>query len=274
MMHVDHLSFSFRGQEKQILEDISFSIRAHEITSVIGPNGSGKSTLFRCLTGQYTPEAGEVILQGKPLSSYSGRHRAQKLAMVYQHHPNIAGVTVRELVESGRTPYQTKRKERQKENQFIENVLEWTDLIDLQSRRVERLSGGQRQRVWLAQALAQQPDILLLDEPNTFLDIEYQVELLDMLKFLNEEEGLTICMIMHDLTQVMDISDRVIALNDGKVYSEGTPEEVLTEETIEQLFGVHTELVRTSGGNTLIHYLGKANDKGIGKPYRMLETKV
>lgn len=255
-MQVKELSFTFRGQSEEILKDVTFSIPANKITSIIGPNGSGKSTLFRCLTGQYTPAEGEIFLQDKPLVTYSGRSRAQKLAMVYQQHPNITGVTVRELVESGRTPYVSWKLDREHEAGFINEVIEWTDLGDLQTKRLEQLSGGQRQRVWLAQALAQQPDILLLDEPNNFLDIEYQVELLQFLKHLNKEKGLTICMIMHDLTQVMDISDQVIALKDGQIFSQGAPKEVLTEETIQQLFRVKTELVKTTSGNTLIHYLG------------------
>lgn len=260
-MKINELSFSFRGQKQRILEDVSFTIPQHQITSVIGPNGSGKSTLFRNLTGQYTADQGQILLEGKPLSSYSGRERAKKLTMVYQQHPNISGVTIRELIESGRTPYQSQKKDYEQEYKFVNDILEWTDLSDLQSKKVEKLSGGQRQRVWLAQAMAQQPDILLLDEPNTFLDIEYQVELLQLLKMLNKEKGLTICMIMHDLTQVMEISDQIIALKDGKIFSKGTPEEVMTEETIEQLFGVKTELVKTSGGSTLIHYLGQSNGK-------------
>lgn len=264
MMQVKQLSFTFRGQSQPTLKDLSFEIPAHKITSVIGPNGSGKSTLFRCLTGQYKPDKGEVLLQGKPLSKYSGRQRAQKLAMVYQQHPNIMGITVRELIESGRTPYSSWKKNRQSEEKLIDEVLDWTDLQVLQSKRVEQLSGGQRQRVWLAQALAQQPDLLLLDEPNNFLDIEYQVELLQILKHLNEEKGLTICMIMHDLTQVMDMSDQVIALKDGEIFSKGPPEDVLTEATIEQLFHVKTELVHTASGSTLIHYLGQMDDSTNG----------
>lgn len=261
MMEVNNLSFAFRNQQSYILENLSFSIPKQQITSVIGPNGSGKSTLFRCLTGQYKPQQGEVLLQGRRLEEYTGRQRARKLAMVYQQHPNIMGVTVRELVEAGRTPYQTWGQKQKRNSELVDEILESTDLTELASRRIERLSGGQRQRVWLAQALAQQPEILLLDEPNNFLDMQYQVELLRILKHLNEEKGLTICMIMHDLTQVMEISDQVIALKDGMIHAKGTPEEVMTEEIIEALFGVETELVKTYNGSTLIHYLGLTQDR-------------
>lgn len=269
MMRVKELTFTFSAMEYPVLENVSFSIPAGKITCIIGPNGSGKSTLFRCLTGQYRPQKGEVLLNGRPLSSFSGRERAKRLAIVHQHHPAIHGITVRELIETGRTPYKPTRKTRSSEEQFLKQIMEWTDVTPLQNQFIDKLSGGQRQRVWLAQALSQDPDILLLDEPNTYLDMQYQVELIQLLKFLNKKEGLTLCLILHDLTQVMEIADNVVAIFEGKVFAKGKPEEVLTEENIEKLFGVKSELIRTHSGNTVIHYLGYTNGIKENRFYKM-----
>jgi ABC transporter. len=254
MMNVVRLSFSYRGQSSPVLRDVNFQIPKGKITSLIGPNGSGKSTLFRLLNGRYKPQKGAVWLDGRPLAEYSGRERARKMAMLFQHQPEIRGLTVRELVETGRTPYHRWGKGRH-DGDVVDEVLKWTSLTELEQKRVEQLSGGQKQRVWLAQALAQEPDLLLLDEPTVYLDIEYQVEILLLLRRLNRERGLTICLIHHDLTQVMEISDHVVALKDGTVFAEGSPQEVLTRERIERLFNIRAEMVSSANGNAIIHYI-------------------
>lgn len=255
MMNIRELTFSFRGQPRPALKDISFDIPKGKITSVIGPNGSGKSTLFRCLTGQYKPQKGEVFLKGMPISHYSGKKRARHVAMVYQKHPQLTGITVRELVATGRTPYAKGRKQSRDDQQIVDDVLKQVDLKHLENRYLHQLSGGQQQRVWLAQALAQEPELLLLDEPTVYLDIEYQLEMLKLLKKLNEEKGLTICLILHDLAQVLEISDQVIALKNGEIVARGTSDAVLTKEQIEKLFHVKSEIVSTTSGQKLIHYL-------------------
>lgn len=255
MMNIRHLTFAFRGQSQPVLHDITFDIPRGKITSIIGPNGSGKSTLFRCLTGQYEVQKGEILLDGKPLAKYKNRERARRLAMVYQQHPQISGITVRELVATGRTPYSNRRHDMAKNKQVIDAVLEQVDLKMLEHQYINQLSGGQKQRVWIAQALAQEPDLLLLDEPTVFLDIEYQLETLKLLKELNQEKGLTICLILHDLTQVMEISDQVIALKDGRLFTKGSPYEVLTRERIEELFHVKSEILSTANGHKLVHFL-------------------
>ena len=253
MMEVRQLTFFFRGQSEPVLKNISFEIPEGKITSIIGPNGSGKSTLFRCLNGQYKPQKGEILLKGIPISRYSGKKRARHLAMVYQKHPQLSGITVRELVTTGRTPYG--KENPRKNEEVVDEVLKQVDLIHLKDRYMNQLSGGQQQRVWLAQALAQEPELLLLDEPTTYLDIEYQLEMLKLLKKLNEEKGLTICLILHDLTQVLEISDQVIALKDGEMVAKGTAHEVLTKENIEELFRVKSEIFSTTNGQKFIHYL-------------------
>lgn len=255
MMEIRELTFSFRGQTEPVLKNISFTIPKGKITSVIGPNGSGKSTLFRCLTGQYKPQKGEVLLKGVPIGHYNGKKRARLLAMVFQKHPQLNGITVRELVAAGRTPYGNGRSVARINQQIIDEVLEQVDLKELEDRYINELSGGQQQRVWLAQALAQEPELILLDEPTAHLDIEYQLEMLRLLKKLNEVRGLTICLILHDLTQVIEISDQVIALKNGTINALGNPHDVLTKEQIEELFHVKSEIFSTNNGQKLIHYL-------------------
>lgn len=222
------------------LDSVTTTIEKGKITTIIGPNGCGKSTLLSVLSRNHMPKSGHATLENKDLLYYKPKEFAKKLAIVYQQNEVPKDLTIEKLVGFGRMPYQTLLKRDQKED---ERVIEWalscTNLLEKRQDDLEALSGGERQRVWIAMALAQQSEILCLDEPTTYLDIYYQIELLELVQSLNKEYGLTIIMVLHDINQAIRYSDQIIMMKAGHIIAEGAPRQVITKEVIKEVYGVN-----------------------------------
>lgn len=242
MIATEHLSLSYGSMT--VLPDLTVGVEAGEITSLVGRNGCGKSTLLRCLGRLLPLSAGAVVLDGKALASYAPKELARRMAMLPQGPTAPDGMTVQDLVEKGRYPHRGMLGTNTgHDRERVAWALARTGMSELADRPLERLSGGQRQRAWIAMALAQDTALILLDEPTTFLDVAYQLELMELLRALNSEHGTTILMVLHDLNQAAAFSDRLIALREGEIYSTGTPAEVLTVDMVRDVFGLHADVI-------------------------------
>ncbi len=231
--------------DRVAVNDVSLEIDSGEMVAVIGPNGSGKSTLLRGIAGLIKPSSGEVLLDGTNIRDLAARDVARRLAILPQTLDAGLDLTVEELISRGRYPYLGMfRRATAADEEVVEWAIEATAVAELCDRTLDSLSGGERQRAWIALALAQEPELLLLDEPTTFLDIAHQVEVLTLLVRLNRERGITIVMAMHDLPQSAHYADRLIALRDGRVILDGPPATVITAEHVEKLFGVAVTVLR------------------------------
>ena len=230
--------------EKAILNNVSLRIPAGKISVLIGANGCGKSTLLRVLAGFLIPTAGQVKLDGKQLKKYSPKQVAQILAVLPQQSSTSVGLKVIDLISQGRFPHHSlfSRFSKQDESAALE-AMEMVGITELANRDVSELSGGQKQRVWIALALAQQTDIIFLDEPTTFLDMAYQVEILDLLADLNKRFGKTIVVILHDINLAARYADRLFALKDGVLIKEGAPRTVVKKDLIKEVFGLNSMIV-------------------------------
>ncbi|AEI45314.1 ABC transporter ATP-binding protein [Paenibacillus mucilaginosus] len=221
-----------------VLREIDLEVRQGEWLGILGPNGSGKSTLLHLLSGVEAPDQGSIELDGQPLAGYSRKALARLLAVLPQDALPPLGFTVREIVEMGRYPYQNwLGDEREDRSALVERILSWLKLEELQERTVDALSGGERQRVALGRALAQEPRLLLLDEPTTFLDIGYQLEMLERIDRWKEENGMTVVSVLHDLNLASMFCDRLLLLQEGRIRAIGTPEQVLQPAGLEEVYG-------------------------------------
>lgn len=245
-MEVKNLYFSY-GKNK-VLRDVSLKIERGRITTIMGANGCGKSTLFSVMTKNLFPRKGKVLLGGKNIQRLTLKEFAREVSIVQQYNTSSDDITVERLISFGRTPH---KKPMQGSSEEDEELIEWamevTGLTQYRDREVSRLSGGQRQRVWIAMALAQNTKILFLDEPTTYLDVRYQIEILELVKKLNQEYDITIIMVLHDINQAICFSDRIIGLKDGCVAVEGDPAEVITTESIRTLYGIDLQIAMVDG---------------------------
>ena len=245
-MKVKNVHFSY-GKNK-ILNGVSFQIEEGKVTTIMGANGCGKSTLFSLMTKNLYPAKGNIFLKGKNILNLNLKEFARKVAIVQQYNTASDDITVESLISFGRTPYKKMMQANSREDEEkIQWAMEVTGLTEYRNREVSRLSGGQRQRVWIAMALAQGTKTLFLDEPTTYLDIRYQIEILKLVKKLNQEYGITIVMVLHDINQAITYSDRIIGLKDGQVLVEGAPEDVITEESIRELYGIKLGVTSIDG---------------------------
>ncbi len=234
----------------EVLHDLDLVIPSGKITVIVGANACGKSTLLRAMSRLLAPAKGQVLLDGKAIHRTPPKELARTLGLLPQSPIAPEGITVADLVSRGRHPHQGLFSRWTREDDAaVEAALVATQTMDLAERPVDELSGGQRQRVWIAMALAQQTDILLLDEPTTFLDISHQVEVLDLLTDLNHQRGTTVVMVLHDLNLAARYADHLIAMADGRVHVTGAPDDVLTEQNVRQVFGLDNRIVTdpTSG---------------------------
>jgi len=245
-MEVKDLSFAY-GNNK-VLRQISLAVDAGKITTIMGANGCGKTTLFSLMTKNLTPGKGKVKLDGKNIQNLHLTEFAKKVSIVHQYNSSADDITVERLVSYGRTPHQKMMAGKNEEDaRLIEWAMDVTNVTKYRDREMSKLSGGQQQRVWLAMALAQNTQILFLDEPTTYLDIRYQIEILKLIQKLNREYGITIVMVLHDINQAIHFSNWIIGLKDGKVVVEGAPDEVITMETLQQLYGIRLSVTTVEG---------------------------
>ncbi|SFI59042.1 ABC transporter ATP-binding protein [Thermoflavimicrobium dichotomicum] len=226
-----------------IIRELNLTIPQGKISVLVGSNGCGKSTLLRSLARLLKPQTGAILLDGKEISKQPTKELAKQLAILPQSPEAPEGLTVIQLVKQGRYPYQTWLKQWSKEDEEkVQWALEVTQMSDLAHRSVDSLSGGQRQRAWIAMTLAQDTDILLLDEPTTYLDLTHQIEILDLLFDLNEKEGRTIVMVLHDLNLACRYAHHIIAIRNQTVYAEGKPEDIVTEQMVREVFDLHCQI--------------------------------
>ncbi|MGG0670722.1 ABC transporter ATP-binding protein [Lederbergia citrisecunda] len=231
--------------EQLIVKNISVNIPDKKITAIIGANGCGKSTLLKAITRIVSQQSGTVVLDGKDILKENTKVLAKKMATLPQTPESASGLTVGELVSYGRFPYQKGfGRLTKKDYEIIDWALEVTGTADYKFRPVDALSGGQRQRVWIAMALAQETDIIFLDEPTTYLDLAHQLEVLELLQKLNVEQERTIVMVLHDLNHAARFADYLIALKDGEIVKVGTCEEVITCDVLEKVFQIDAEIGR------------------------------
>lgn len=231
--------------DSNVLQDVSLQIPERKITMMIGPNGCGKSTLLKTMAGIITPQKGEVLLDGVPLKGMKRRQIARRLALLPQSPLVPEGLRVRELVQYGRFPYQkAMRSLTRQDHDIVAWAMEKTGVYAHADTYVNELSGGQRQRVWIAMALAQKTGILLLDEPTTYLDIAHQLEILELLRTLNEQEQTTIILVIHDLNQAAKFADHVIGMKAGRALYSGAAKDVISEEQLLQLYDIHAKIVQ------------------------------
>ena len=230
--------------DRSVVEGLDLEIAPGRVTSVVGANGCGKSTLLRALARLIAPREGAVLLDGKALSSLPSKEVARVVGLLPQSPVAPEGITVGDLVGRGRHPHQRLFAPwSARDDAAVAAALEATGTADLVDRCVDELSGGQRQRVWIAMALAQETDVLLLDEPTTFLDVSHQVEVLDLLTDLNRERGTTVVMVMHDLNLAVRYSDELVAVKEGRVHAIGEPSVVVTEPLMKEVFGLDCRVI-------------------------------
>jgi iron complex transport system ATP-binding protein len=248
------------GNGRAIVDGLSLHLPKGKIYSIIGPNGCGKSTLLRALSRQLRPSGGQVLLDGKNLFRTPPKEAARKLSFLAQSQERVE-MKVKDLVAYGRTPYRSLGQTRRtgEDRSIVAWAMEATAVAAMEDRDVADLSGGERQRVWIAMALAQRPELLLLDEPTTYLDICHQMEVLELLQQLNRTYGMTILMVLHEMNQACQFSDEIIVMKSGGIHARGGPLEVMTPELLQEVFQVRA-------------IVGK--DVDTGKPYCRIQGKL
>ncbi|KGJ50629.1 iron ABC transporter ATP-binding protein [Clostridium sp. NCR] len=230
-------------EEKVIIENLSLSINKGEVVSIIGPNGCGKSTLLKTLSRIIKPMSGGIYIQNESIKNLKSKHISQKVCLLSQHNDAPGDLTVEELVYFGRIPHKKWYESKTKSDEEIVNwAIENTGLKRYKNTPINSLSGGERQRAYIAQALCQKPDILLLDEPTTYLDISYQLEVMELVREINEKFNITIVMVLHELNQASKYSDRLVIMKDGEIVSDGCPRDVINKETIKQVYKIECDI--------------------------------
>ena len=246
IINIEQLSFSYG--EQNVLTQLNMAIKKGKITTLIGANGCGKSTLLNIITKNLKPYSGSIFINGQEISDIKLKDFARNVAIVHQYNTAQSDITVETLVSYGRIPYKKLGEFYNKEDEEkIKWALEVTNTYKYKDRALSELSGGQKQRVWIAMALAQDTKLLLLDEPTTYLDIRYQLQILKLVKMLNQEYGFTVVMVLHDINQSLYYSDEIVALKNGKVLVQGEPEKVITSETVKQVYDIDLKLSTVDG---------------------------
>ncbi|MEU0949572.1 ABC transporter ATP-binding protein [Streptomyces canus] len=230
--------------QRVIAEQLSVEIPDQSFTVIVGPNACGKSTLLRALSRMLKPSQGKVLLDGQVIQSMPAKKVARTLGLLPQSSIAPDGITVADLVGRGRYPHQgILRQWSTEDERVVQESMRQTGVAELAERYVDELSGGQRQRVWIAMALAQQTPLLLLDEPTTYLDIQHQIDVLDLCAELHEEQGRTLVAVLHDLNHAARYATHLIALKSGKIIAEGAPNDIVTAELVEEVFGLRCQVI-------------------------------
>ncbi|GMK40519.1 iron-dicitrate ABC transporter ATP-binding protein [Paenibacillus sp. CCS19] len=250
-------------ENKTIVQGISLTIPSNQISVIIGANGCGKSTLLKTLARLIKPTSGSITLDGKQIDKIPPKQLARVLGLLPQSPIVPEGISVADLVGRGRFPHQSLFSSwSKKDYEAVAEAMEIMKITEFANQNIDELSGGQRQRVWIAMALAQQTDILFLDEPTTFLDITYQVEILDLLTDLNRKHGTTIVMVLHDINLSSRYADHIFALHQGKLVAEGAPSDVITSELVKDIFGMESAVIQDPiSGTPLIVPIGRHHVK-------------
>ncbi|MCB9498733.1 MAG: ABC transporter ATP-binding protein [Bacillales bacterium] len=248
MIQINDLSYKIG--DKKILDSVCLKIDKG-ITAIIGPNGSGKTTLLKAIEGLIEFKEGEVLIDGEKQDKKTRKERALMMTYFPQFRP-VPQIEAELLIEHGRFPYTGfQKKMSEKDQEAIQKAIESTDTYALVNKKVSRLSGGERQKIYIATALAQDTDIILFDEPTTYLDLSYQLEVLEIIKSL-KSEGKTIVVVLHDLIEAFSLSDQIVLMNDGKIISIGTPESMIVSGIIKDVF--HSSLVKDDDSNSVFKY--------------------
>jgi len=233
---------------KEIVHGTSFGIPEGQLSAIIGPNGCGKSTTLKALA-RIWDYSGSITFKGKDLRSFSLKEFARTLAILTQSPQAPADLTVGDLVDMGRFPYRSfLGRATKQDEEYVKWALEQTNMLSMRHRLLSTLSGGERQRAWIAMALAQNPEVLFLDEPTTYLDICHQLEIMQLLDRLNKELGLTVVMVLHDLNHTLQYTQHVIVMREGKLVTSGIPKQIITPQLLEEVYGVESEEFQTKAG--------------------------
>lgn len=235
----EDLALSYPTTEETIVECARLDIPENAVTALVGPNGSGKSTLLKSLSNHLEPERGTVRIHGEELDTFDRKELARELGVLSQENDSLSSITVEDLIYHGRYPHRGFFDSVSEEDHAaVERALELAGIEELRDAELGQLSGGQKQLAWIAMVLAQDTDVLLLDEPTTFLDVHHQFRVLETIRQLNEEKGVTVAVILHDIAQAARFADYLVAMHDGELYDWGPPEEVVTEQLLADVFGV------------------------------------
>lgn len=243
-MNFELIGVSLRAGEKILLDTLSLDLPKGTTIGLIGHNGSGKSTLLKILANQVRPSEGRILFQGKALPDWGARELARKIAYLPQQMPSTSGMLLRELVAMGRYPWHGALGSfGTGDSDKVDEAIALTAIGPLTDRLVDTLSGGERQRVWLAMLVAQDAECLLLDEPTSALDIAHQIEVLSLVQKLSKERGLSVVLVLHDVNMAARFCDEIIGLHSGKMIARGAPEQIITPETLQQIYGLPMEVL-------------------------------
>ncbi|SEW24905.1 ABC transporter ATP-binding protein [Natrinema salifodinae] len=235
----DDLELSYPTSEETIVECARLDIPENAVTALVGPNGSGKSTLLKALSNHLEPDAGSVTIHGEDLDSFDRKELARELGVLSQENDSLGSITVEDLVYHGRYPHRGFFDGvSEADHRAVERALDLAGIDHIRDAELGQLSGGQKQLAWIAMVLAQDTDVLLLDEPTTFLDVHHQFRVLETIRQLNEEKGVTVAVILHDISQAARFADYLVAMHDGELYDWGPPADVVTEQLLADVFGV------------------------------------
>jgi len=251
MLHLEEIVFKYGKEQSDFeLRDINLNIESGEFVTILGPNGSGKSTLLNLILGDLIPEKGEILFNNKSYSSYSRKEIAKRVSFVPQRYYSVYPFSVYEIVAMGRTPYLNMLGfEKQVDTKKIMNALDLVGISHLKNKSINSISGGEAQRAFIARAIVQEPELILLDEPNAHLDLEHQLAIFNLLRELNVDKKLTILMVSHDLNLAGCYSKRIVLMKSGKIFMDAEKSLVLTEENISKVFRVNSKIY--SEGNNI-----------------------
>ncbi len=245
MLEINNVSFSY-SQDKKILDDISLNVAQGDVLGILGINGAGKTTFIKCLNNIFSPEAGNIKVNGRDIRSMTPKEIAKLIAYVPQYNGTFFNINVLDTVMMGRLPY-AGRSYTENDRKIVYEILEKMNLDKFAFRSICEMSGGERQRVFIARALAQQPQIIILDEPTSSLDLHNQLFILKMIEELSKKENLTIIMIIHDLNLASMFCNKLVILKEGKIFAQGNAADVLTEANVGDVYKVATKITVEDG---------------------------
>ena len=246
MLRIEDLSLSYG--DKPVVQNLSLRVKKGQVVSIIGPNASGKSTILKSIAGIIKPVSGKIFIEEKDISKMDSKKLGQKVSILLHQNKNPDDMSIEELVYFGRYPHKKWFEGFEaSDKKIIEEVMKLTNTFALRDKTLETLSGGERQRAWIAMALAQEPDILLFDEPTTYLDLAHQIEFLELVNRLNKETGVTVVLVLHDLNQAARYGNYLFAMKEGKIFAQGNPEEVLNPQNILSIYNIEAKIFNAAG---------------------------